>query len=78
MEAENFCTFSHLMAGVFAELGGLSRTLQANDLILPKATAELKTVAELERMKLRPKPGGMLDKLLNMEIEGESVTFQVW
>ena len=41
MESAPFCAFSHLKADVFTVLGSLSRTLQVNDLILPKATAEL-------------------------------------
>ncbi|KAJ8356589.1 hypothetical protein SKAU_G00193830 [Synaphobranchus kaupii] len=77
MERAEFCAFSHFMADVFAELGSLSRILQANDLILPKASAELqRTVSELEGMKLRHKPGGMLEKFLSSQPEGESVTFQ--
>ncbi|XP_016114443.1 uncharacterized protein [Sinocyclocheilus grahami] len=77
MEHAEFCAFCHFMADVFAEIGSLSRILQGNDLILPKATAELqRTVSELEEMKLRPKPGGMLENFLSIQREGGTVTFQ--
>ncbi len=65
------------MADVFAELASHSRILQGKDLILPMASPELqRTVSERERMKLRLKPGGMLEKLPSIQPERESVTFQ--
>ena len=76
MESADFCAFSHFLADMFDELGSLSRILQTNDLILPKATSELKrTVSALENMKLRPKHGGMLQKF--MGCIQETVKFQV-
>lgn len=50
--------------------GSLSQILQINVLILPKASVELqRTVSRLEGMKLRPKPGGMFEKFLSIQLQ---------
>ncbi|KAK0135673.1 Zinc finger protein 862 [Merluccius polli] len=72
-----FATF--LFPDLFEELATLSLTLQRNNLILPQATSELKkTVTRLEALKIKPKPGGLLEKIQSSfaQQQGDEMSFQ--
>lgn len=76
MESALFCIFCHFLCDLFEELA----TFQRNDLILPQATSKLKkTVTRLEALKIKPKPGGLLEKIQTSfaQQKGDEMRFPV-
>ena len=65
MKDVHFTAFCHFLADLFSILSNVSLQMQRNDLILPVSVSLIKeTMAKVECLKGRPKPGGHLAAFL--------------